>query len=177
MKKFVPEIVERACRFAVEKHGDQMYGNVPYYYHLRAVVSTMQAFSIWDKRLLAAGYLHDVLEDTPVTKEEIASKFSPYIANIVDACTDGEGKNRAERKARPYQLIPTVPGAVTVKIADRLANVITTRIGANSNESLARMYAKEHASFSALYYCIDRDDRATGAMADILDLQLAPLLP
>lgn len=177
MKKFVPVIVERACLFAVKNHGDQMYGKVPYYYHLRAVVSTMQAFSIWDKRLLAAGYLHDVIEDTPVLKEELVSKFSPYIADIVDACTDGEGATREERKVRPYRLIPTVPGAVTVKIADRLANVIACRIGDNSNEKLARQYAEEHAGFMGLYYCIPAEDLATQTMARILDQQLASLLP
>jgi len=170
MKKYVPEIVERAMAFAVMTHGDQMYGNKPYYYHLRAVVSTMQAFSIWDKELLAAGYLHDVIEDTPVTGELVGSLFGFKVASIVDACTDGEGKTREERKVRPYRLIPQISGAVTVKIADRLANVIANLV--EGNTKLAQMYAREQEQFSKLYDCIPAHDTSTLAMATTLTQQL-----
>lgn len=170
MKKFVPEIVKHACEFAVYAHGDQMYGDKPYYYHLRAVVSTMQAFSIWDKEILAAGYLHDTLEDTEVTKADLVTLFGQSVADMVDACTDGEGKNRAERKARPYSLIPNVPGAVTVKIADRLANVMANYV--EGNDGLLAMYDKEHRKFRELYTCIPEHARSTKAMARTLNNQL-----
>lgn len=170
MKRFVPEIVRRACEFAVVAHGDQMYGEKPYYYHLRAVVSTMQAFSIWDKELLAAGYLHDVLEDTDCVKDDLVDMFGQRIADIADACTDGEGANRAERKKRPYLLIPNVPGAVTVKIADRLANVMANYV--EGNDGLLKMYRGEHVKFRQLYLCIEEGDMATFAMARTLNNQL-----
>lgn len=176
MKKFVPEVVKEACEFAIEAHGNQKYGDKPYYYHLRAVVSTMQAFTIWDKDLLAAGYLHDVLEDTNLTYEDLADHFNPKICSIVDACTDGAGGNRKERKERPYTLIPGVPGAVQVKIADRLANTLANLV--EGNLSLARMYRKEHPQFQTrLYGSIDPKDGATVAMAVTLDRHLAAVAP
>ena len=176
MRKFVPNVVKEACEFAIEAHGDQKYGEKPYYYHLRAVVSTMQAFTIWDKDLLAAGYLHDVLEDTDVTFKELSKHFNPKICEIVDACTDGLGSDRETRKARPYGLIPGVPGAVQVKIADRLANALANLV--EGNLSIARMYKKEHPAFQdRLYGCIDPDDGATVAMSVTLDRHLAALTP
>lgn len=176
MKKFVPVVVKDACDFAIQAHGDQKYGVKPYYYHLRAVVSTLQAFTIWDKDLLAAGYLHDVLEDTDVTYDDLRKHFNDRICNIVDACTDGVGSNRVERKERPYTLIPTIPGAVQVKIADRLANTLANLV--EGNLDLARMYKKEHPKFQdRLYSCIDPDDGATVAMSVTLDRHLAAVTP
>ena len=176
MKKFVPVIVQEACEFAVRAHGDQKYGVKPYYYHLRAVVSTLQAFTIWDKDILAAAYLHDVLEDTDTTCFELNKVFNSKICSIVDACTDGEGKNRKARKERPYTLIPTVPGAVQVKIADRLANALSNLV--EGNLSIAKMYKKEHPQFQdRLYGCIDPEDGATIAMSVTLDRHLAALTP
>ena len=171
LKKHTPLIVVSAAEFAVDRHGDQMYGVKPYIYHLRAVVSTVQAYHVWDKHILAACYLHDVLEDTATTKEELVREFGPYIADMVDACTDGTGKNRNERKKRPYGLIPRVPGAVTVKVADRLANVIANRVEGNAH--LSKMYQEEHFLFcDHLRSCVPADDTATLAMFATLDLQL-----
>lgn len=171
LKRHTPEIVVKALEFAVERHGDQLYGTNPYYYHLRAVVSTLQAFSIWDKRILAAGYLHDVLEDTDTEKQELVDMFGPAVANMVDACTDGPGKNRKERKRRPYDLIPKMPFAVTVKVADRLANVIANRV--EGNDDKMDMYRKEQFLFNDhLRACVPERDTATRAMFETLDLQL-----
>jgi len=167
MKKFVPEIVERACDFAVKAHGAQQYGDKPYYYHLRAVVSTMQAYHIWDKELLAAGYLHDVLEDTDVSIDVLQQEFGKRVASLVDACTDGPGANRKERKQRPLDLIPQTAGAVTVKIADRLANVIANYV--EGNAGLLKMYGKEHKDFCSIYSAIDPADFGTVAMSMMLN--------
>ena len=171
LKKHTPDIIIRASEFATQRHGAQMYGDKPYIYHLRAVVSTVQAFHIWNKYIIAACYLHDVLEDTDTSKAELEAEFGTWVADMVDACTDGVGGNRRERKSRPYGLIPKTLGAVTVKVADRLANVIANRV--EGNAGLSDMYRKEHAGFcSHLRACVPEDDTSTLAMFATLDLQL-----
>ena len=131
--------------FAAKAHEGQKYAGEPYTVHLDAVVAILREFKVNDPDVIAAGFLHDVIEDTAATKEDLVEHFGQRVADLVDAVTDGEGKNRAERKERPYRLIPTVPGALTVKLADRAANIISCL---ESNPGLLKMYRKEHLTFA-----------------------------
>jgi (p)ppGpp synthase/HD superfamily hydrolase len=140
-----PELVLKARRFAEEAHSGQMYGHHSYTRHLDDVVAVLRKFGHNDPELLAAGYLHDVMEDVDVGPEELARVFGPRVAALVDAVTDGAEGNREARKARPYRLAPTVPGAVLVKLADRTANIEAAL--ADPAGRLIRMYRKEHAGF------------------------------
>lgn len=137
-------LTERAREYAVMAHRGQEYGTKPYHAHLDAVVRVLRRFGHCDQETVAAGYLHDVLEDTDVTPDALAREFGDSVAAVVDACTDGDGANRKERKERPYRLIPGVPGALLVKLADRIANVEES---AASNPGLLQMYRKEHREF------------------------------
>ena len=71
---------------------------------------------------LAAGWLHDVIEDTPVSREAIVKAFGAHIGELVWACT-GEGGARAEHNAVIYRKIAAYPQAAVIKLADRIANV------------------------------------------------------
>lgn len=113
---------ERARRFALAAHGDQRYGRHPYSHHLTAVVAVLHRFGFTDPELTAAAWLHDVIEDTPVSLDEIRREFGPRVAGIVWALTDGEGPDRAARKRASYARIAVTPDAATVKMADRIAN-------------------------------------------------------
>lgn len=62
--------LERVRNFAIEAHGDQMYGDRPYSYHLDQVRDLIKALG-YDEHTQAAGFLHDVPEDTNKTKREI----------------------------------------------------------------------------------------------------------
>lgn len=142
-------LIERARAFAVKAHGDQRYGDEPYAVHLDAVADIL----IWRfagerqrPHVIAAGYLHDTLEDTPVTRDELAAEFGHAVALLVDAVTDGPGKTRRERKERPYTLIPLVRGALVIKLADRIANIEAAL--ANGRSDLLATYRNEHAEFS-----------------------------
>lgn len=141
-----------ARQFALGAHGDQKYGVRPYIDHLDHVVSVMRRFGVIDRHVLYAGYLHDTIEDTPVTKAAIVDAFGARAADLVDAVTDGEGPNRKARAERVYRLIPTVPSAILVKLADRIANVEAGHAG--GNEKLLDMYRKAHASFRRNLYAI-----------------------
>jgi (p)ppGpp synthase/HD superfamily hydrolase len=136
-------------RFATAAHGGQRYGDQPYTIHLAAVVDCLSTFGITDPVILAAGWLHDVVEDTDTTLAEVAEVAGDAAAVIVDAVTDGEGDNRKARKARPYRLIPTVAGALEVKLADRIANVTSA---ASRRPVLFKMYRREHKTFRNRLY-------------------------
>jgi len=133
---------------AVLMHGEQQYGDRPYVEHLDAVVGVLQRFGIHDEEILAAGYLHDVLEDTDLTFEGLEVLVGEPVAALVDACTDGEGPNRKARKERVYQMIPQYPRARMVKLADRVANIEASLAHHHRHrKNLTEMYRKEQAEF------------------------------
>ena len=85
----VPSADPRA--FAIEAHGTQTYGKLPYVVHLDEVASILPS----DPALRAVAYLHDVLEDTAVTFEMLAQRFGSTIAEAVELVTDPEGESVA----------------------------------------------------------------------------------
>ncbi len=137
---------------AVRAHASQRYGVDPYRVHLEAAVKVLGRFGITDEAVLAAGWLHDVLEDPELSPVELAHELGKHSAEqvaatiaIVDACTDGDGSNRKERKARVYRLIPRTKDAILVKLADRIANVEAC-VAASGTKKLA-MYRAEQPTF------------------------------
>ena len=142
-------MVEAARIFALHAHGDQKYGEEPYEVHLSAVVAILhERFN--DSELEAAGWLHDVIEDTPVSLQELLKVFPESTVAIVHAVTSEPGANRKERNSATYPKIRTNHKAVIVKLADRIANV---RNSIASNSKLLNMYKREYPGFRvALYY-------------------------
>ncbi len=134
------DLEREARRFAEERHADQRYGVRPYVVHLEAVRGVLQDFR-YGGELGIAAWLHDVVEDTPTSREEIASRFGDEVASLVWAVT-GIGRNRKERCASAYEKIRAHPAAATLKLADRIANVEASR---GSHQLL--MYRAEWPSF------------------------------
>ncbi len=80
-------MIEKAYRLATEAHGDQCRkSGEPYIIH-PLWVGIILADLEMDKETIAAGLLHDVVEDTEVTKEEIAEEFGEEVALLVDGVT------------------------------------------------------------------------------------------
>ncbi len=117
-------IKEKARNFAIERHADQCYGDRPYSFHLDQVANIASAYG--DDAVIIA-YLHDVVEDTDTSVEEIESLFGPLVSQCVAILTDEPGAHREERKAKTYKKMAKVSGelelALIVKAADRLANI------------------------------------------------------
>jgi guanosine-3',5'-bis(diphosphate) 3'-pyrophosphohydrolase len=115
---------DRALAWAREQHAGQLYGGRPYDTHLLAAAEVLQDCGYGDDpALMSAAYLHDTIEDTSATREQIAGLFGAKIAGIVDAVSDPDGATRAEKKAAAYPRIRAIDDAVRVKLADRIANV------------------------------------------------------
>ena len=159
--------VARARAFAVEAHGDQRYGEEPYVVHLEAVHATAVEFGVTDAPTLIAAWLHDVVEDTDVTREQVAAEFGDAVATLVHAVTNEPGSNRKERAKLTYPKIASTPGAVRLKLADRIANV---RACLETRSGLLRMYQREYRKFRGAL-CRDGDP-IEGAMWAELDALL-----
>lgn len=130
-----------AREYAMDAHRGQMYGPHPYVYHLDAVVDILREANCG--RLSDAGYLHDVLEDSPILYAELLEAF-PHAAPIVEKCS-GYGRNRKEKQASIKAKLVGDADAQTVKIADRIANVENCL--KMENERLLAMYRKEMTDF------------------------------
>jgi (p)ppGpp synthase/HD superfamily hydrolase len=141
--------VERARTFATERHGDQQYGDgSPYVTHLGQVVAVLERFGFGgDHELVCAAWLHDVVEDTETTADEIEDLFGSRVRALVWAVTNEPGKNRKERALKTYPKIASTPDAIIVKLADRIANV---EASIRSRPDLLAMYRKEWAKFASL---------------------------
>ena len=141
------QMLTRARDFAIAAHAGQMYGDKPYSDHLDHVVSILKKYVPDDEArpsTLAIGYLHDVLEDTEVTREQIITEFGMGIAQVVWCLTDEPGANRKERKLKTWHKIRSHPVATLVKLADRIANT--------TGDDKLDMYKKEFPVFQAALY-------------------------
>lgn len=121
-------LVTVAADFAARRHvGQRRKGSAaePAINHLAEVASLLaQAAHGDDPHLIAAGWLHDVVEDTPTKPEEVAELFGAAVADIVAQVTDDKSLPKEERKVRQIAEAPSKsPGAKAVKIADKISNL------------------------------------------------------
>jgi guanosine-3',5'-bis(diphosphate) 3'-pyrophosphohydrolase len=121
-------LVSEAAELAARRHNGMARkgrGNEPYINHLAEVANLLAAATDGaDAELVAAGWLHDTLEDTETTREELARKFSERVAALVVECTDDMTLPKAER--RRLQVVNAShksPSARLIKIADKISNI------------------------------------------------------
>ena len=134
-----------AREFALLRHGDQRYSGEPYEAHLTEAAAVLDRFGVDDEDLTVAVWLHDVVEDTDATLEEVEQRFGPRVRDLVDAVTVEVGETRNVRNTATYPKLRSVPGAVTLKLADRIANV-------ERGGPKRAMYRDEHPKFRAALY-------------------------
>ena len=120
-------LLAQARHYCITAHGDQKRANgSPYWTHPAAVVQLLRDDGCNDVDVLAAAYLHDVLEDTPITREEIAEQFGEKITVLVEQLTNSDfpGRTREQKHAALAEEARRMsPGARWVKLADRLHNL------------------------------------------------------
>lgn len=132
-------------QFAIDAHGDQMYGNQPYAAHLNAVAEVLLDFGFSDDTWQAAAWLHDVVEDTDTTQAHVHIAFGWEVAALVHAVT-GEGANRREKQASIIAKLHINKSACILKLADRIANLEAAIMEQNASGKMA-MYYKELPAF------------------------------
>ncbi len=127
------EIIEKAFKFAMEAHkGVRRRSGEPYILHPIAVAKIASQEIGLGSTSICAALLHDVVEDTDYTVEDISRNFGPKIAQLVDGLTKISGGifgDRASAQAENFRkLLLTMSEdirVVLIKMADRLHNMRT----------------------------------------------------
>lgn len=140
---------QKAKEFAMRHHAAvkqlRKYTGEPYIVHPAAVVEIVRSVP-HTEAMLCAAWLHDVVEDTPVTLDMVSAEFGPEVSALVEMLTDIsrlEDGGRATRKAidREHTARAT-PEAKTIKLADLIDN--TNSIVAH-DAKFAKIYLAEKA--------------------------------
>ena len=147
------QLLDRAISFAVKAHaGTECRGKgVPYIVHpmeVMEIVATMTP----DQELLAAAALHDVVEDTPVTAEQIRAEFGDRVAALVVAESDVEVEGvseedswHARKQAAIDRLAAASHDAKMVALGDKLSNM----------RAIARDYAVKGPALWSIFHTSD----------------------
>ena len=121
-------LVSEAADLAARRHTGQQRkgrGDEPYVNHL-AEVANLLAFATdgEDAELVAAGWLHDTIEDTETTREELAGKFGERVAAVVAEVTDDMSLPKAQRRQKQVEeAAHKSDPAKLIKIADKISNI------------------------------------------------------
>lgn len=126
------ELVDKAIIFATEKHSGQVrkFTAIPYILHPLEVAATIAAMTT-DENTIAAGVLHDTVEDCDVTPEEIREKFGSRVYALVCSETEDKHPDRPadetwEERKRDSMISIEFTKDINVKImwlADKLSNI------------------------------------------------------
>lgn len=126
------DLIERAYRFAEKMHGDQRRASgIPYILHPTTVACILVELGM-DSESIAAALLHDVVEDTPVTLEEVTKQFGSEIGNLIDGVTklgkipySSREEQQAENIRKMLIAMSNDIRVIIIKLADRLHNMRT----------------------------------------------------
>ncbi|MCC9601415.1 HD domain-containing protein [Stieleria sp. JC731] len=119
-----------ATLFAAEKHADQRRKNAaatPYINHpIEVAMHLASVGKVDDEAILIAALLHDTIEDTDTTVDEVRDRFGEEVAFLVMECTDDKSLPKQERKRLQVVNAPNKSvGAKQIKIADKTCNLRT----------------------------------------------------
>ncbi len=137
IKKYHPSddfsMIEKAYKLADDAHeGQKRKSGEPYIIHPLCVAIILAELEM-DKETIVAGILHDVIEDTKYTKEDLEKEFSPEIALLVDGVTKLTQLNlsqdkieiQAENLRKMFLAMAQDIRVIIIKLADRLHNLRT----------------------------------------------------
>lgn len=134
MKYYYPnaynEVLERAYRFAKSAHRNQKRASgEEYFIHPYSVAEILVDLGL-DTNTVAASLLHDVVEDTPVTREQLLNEFGQEICDLVDGVTkldkinfSSKEEEQAENLRKMFFAMAKDVRVVLIKLADRLHNM------------------------------------------------------
>ena len=154
--------VYQAYLFGAEAHeGQRRRSGEPYIYHPVAVARILAEMRM-DYQCLIAAILHDVLEDTPVAKEQLAAAFDDEVAELVDGVSklsqiDFESRAEAQAASLQKMLLAMTRDirVILIKLADRLHNMRT--LGVMRPESRRRISRETLEIFAPIAYRLGID--------------------
>ena len=118
----------KAVAFAADKHRNQRRKDAeasPYINHPIALANVLaNEGGVEDVTVLCAAVLHDTIEDTETTSEELQAIFGPKVASVVMEVTDDKSLEKSLRKQRQVEHAPHISKeAKLVKLADKISNL------------------------------------------------------
>ena len=142
-------IIEKAKKFAEQAHGSinqcRKYTGEPYIAHPENVVKIVSAVSHTDEMICAA-WLHDVVEDTPVSITEIKELFGETVSKLVVDLTEiskpCDGNRKERKKIDKEHTAKATAQAKTIKLADLIDN---SKNIIERDTEFAKVYLKEKA--------------------------------
>lgn len=121
------KLLTDAILFAARSHNGQFRkdGSTPYINHPLEVMHLLaHTAAVTDTEILMAAVLHDVVEDTDVTAEEIKERFGLRVSKIVMELTDDKTQTKEERKRQQLITADLIsPSARLIRISDKICNV------------------------------------------------------
>ncbi len=122
------QMLLRAVAFAATKHRDQRRKGAdasPYINHPIALAEVLrEEGGVVDPIVLCAALLHDTIEDTSTTVEELRTAFGEEIASVVAEVTDNKSVHKDERKRLQVEHASTISQrAKLIKLADKICNL------------------------------------------------------
>lgn len=140
------DLILKAAAFAREAHAGQVrkYNGRPYITHPARVAGRAAVHPLASTTMVAAAFLHDVVEDTGHPLSEIAAEFGPEVAATVGELTNpskGSSAPRDERKRRDREHLAQVSmEAKVIKLLDRIDNLREMR---GASRSFVETYCNE----------------------------------
>lgn len=145
------ELIQKAWSLAETYHKGQRYGFMPYIYHIRSVAQKAmepQKFDFFrDYAVVVTAYLHDIVEDTDYSEEQLKTDFPEEVVNAVLLLT--KPKDYADNPTSQEQYLSGILGnelARRVKLADALCNLEESY--KSGSKSRVRKYATLVAALS-----------------------------
>jgi guanosine-3',5'-bis(diphosphate) 3'-pyrophosphohydrolase len=138
------EVVLDAVAFSAEKHKLQVKSNAkktPYIIHpLEVADHVARIGGVYDKDVLIAALLHDVLDDTATTEKEISNLYGNNVASYVVEMTTTKGISLKEQKKEQIRsAFHQTPSVAIIKLSDKLSNLETLAKNPPSNWSRDRI--------------------------------------
>ena len=121
-------MIREAAKFAQMAHEGAMRkgSQIPYIYHPMEV-ALIAAQMTGDEEVIAAAYLHDVLEDTSTTQEELEAVFGRRVTELVKAETEDKSRSWQERKGSTIRHLREASREIKIlTLADKLSNMRCT---------------------------------------------------
>lgn len=136
-------LIEKAANFAFEKHAGQFRkSGEPYFVHVANVAFILATLRV-DSQTICAGFMHDLIEDCGVSKEQLTLEFSEEVASLVESVTkigtlEYKGKDDPEYQAANHRKIFIAMAkdirVILVKLVDRLHNMRTLRFQSEASQ-------------------------------------------
>jgi (p)ppGpp synthase/HD superfamily hydrolase len=139
------ELIRNALELAERAHAGQTRngsGGMAYIHHPIAVAELLAEHG-YDEETVAAALLHDVVEDSEVSVGEMAERFGPRVARLVEVLTDDESVEPYERRKDEHRRRVKEAGgdALAIYAADKLSNVrVLRRAYANEGEAVGEEF-------------------------------------